>query len=229
MGAPSAGPEVDYRAYRVLVVDDEDEILRTFALNYRRDFDLLTTTSPREALALLEEHPVAVLVSDQRMPEMTGVDLVRRALDVRPGLIPILLTGYTDVEALVGAINLRRIFRYVAKPWDRRELHDTVCQAIETFHLVRQNATLLEENSRLVVDLERANERLRQENRVLREQAAPGSFDAIVGRSPVLLQVLERARRVAASTTTVLIEGPTGTGKELVARAIHADGPRRDR
>src|SRR5262245_36172777 len=121
MSAPPAA-EVDYRAYRVLVVDDEEDILRTFALNYRQDFDLLTTTRPRDALALLEEHPVAVLVTDQRMPEMTGLELVRQALEARPGLVPILLTGYTDVEALVSAINLRRIFRYLPKPWDRREL-----------------------------------------------------------------------------------------------------------
>src|SRR5262245_15546953 len=97
--------EVDQRAYRVLVVDDEEDILRTFSLNYRRDFDLLTTTSAREALGLLEEPGIAVLITDQRMPEMTGVDLIQRALEIRPGLVPILLTGYTDVEALVQAIN----------------------------------------------------------------------------------------------------------------------------
>jgi DNA-binding NtrC family response regulator len=222
-------PDLDHHAYRVLVVDDEEAILRTFALNYRRDFDLLTTTSPREALAMLEEQPVAVMITDQRMPEMTGVDLVQRALEVRPALVPILLTGYTDVEALVQAINLRRVFRYVPKPWDPQELRDTICQAIETFHLLHQNAALVEENGRLVVELERANERLRQENRVLKQQGGPAGFDAILGRSPALTRMLERARRVAESPATVLIEGPTGTGKELVARAIHAEGPRRER
>jgi two-component system response regulator HupR/HoxA len=177
---------------------------------------------------MLSEQPVAVLVTDQRMPEMTGVELVRRALEVRAGLIPILLTGYTDVEALVTAINLRRIFRYVPKPWDQRELRETVHQAIETHHLAQQNAALFDENARLVVELKKANEQLRQENRVLKHQAGPSGFDRIIGRSPALLQVVERARRVTDSHASVLIEGPTGTGKELIARAIHSEGPRRD-
>jgi DNA-binding NtrC family response regulator len=97
------------------------------------------------------------------------------------------------------------------------------------FHVVRQNAKLAEENGRLVAEIERVNEQLRRENRFLKEQSSTGGFAAIIGRSPALQRVIERARRVASSTATVLIEGPTGTGKELLARAIHDASPRRQK
>jgi two-component system response regulator HupR/HoxA len=217
---------IDLRQYPVLVVDDETAIVKTFELNYARDFTILGTSSPAEALRLVEEQPVAVLVTDQRMPEMAGTELIQRALDLRPGLVPIILTGFADVEALVKAVNLRRVYRYVAKPWDRNELRETVAGAIEMFHVVRQNARLAEENGRLVAELERANEQLRRENRFLKQQSSSGGFAAIIGTSAALTRVLDRARRVAGSSATVLIEGPTGTGKELLARAIHEASPR---
>ncbi|HYC21294.1 MAG TPA: sigma-54 dependent transcriptional regulator [Candidatus Bathyarchaeia archaeon] len=221
--------QIDLRQYPVMVVDDEEAIVKTFKLNYARDFTIVGTSSPDEALRLIEEESVAVVVTDQRMPEMPGTELIQRALEIRPGLIPIILTGFADVDALVKAVNLRRVYRYVAKPWDRDELRETVAGAIEMFHVVRENAKLLEENGRLVAELERANEQLRRENRFLREQTRSGGFEAIVGKSPALLRVIDRARRVAESTATVLIEGPTGTGKELLARAIHEASPRRQK
>ena len=223
------GEQIDLRQYPVLVVDDEEAIVKTFRLNYARDFTIIGTSSPPEALRLLEDEPVSVLVTDQRMPEMPGTELIQRALEIKPGLIPIILTGFADVDALVKAVNLRRVYRYVPKPWDRDELRATIAGAIEMFHVVRQNAKLLEENARLVAELERANEQLRRENRFLKEQTTAGGFAAIVGKSPALLRVIDRARRVAASSATVLIEGPTGTGKELLARAIHESSPRRQK
>ena len=219
--------DLDLRKYPVLIVDDEEAIVKTFTLNYARDFTIVGTTSTSEALRRIEDETVAVLVTDQRMPEMQGTDLIQRALELKPGLIPIILTGFADVDALVKAVNLRRVYRYVPKPWDRDELRETIASAIEMFHVVRQNAKLLDENSRLVAEIERANEQLRGENRFLREQTRTGGFEAIIGKSPALLRVIDRARRVANSTATVLIEGPTGTGKELLARAIHEASPRR--
>jgi two-component system response regulator HupR/HoxA len=224
-----AETEFDFRQYPVLIVDDEEAILRTFRLNYAREFTVLGTSSPAKALEIVEHEPVAVLVSDQRMPEMAGTELIERALEVKPTLVPIILTGYADVDALVRAVNLRRVYRYVPKPWDRDELRDTICRAIESFHLVHTNASLLAENARLVAELERANEQLRRENRFLKEQTSAGGFDAMIGKSAVLARVIERAKRVAPSTATVLIEGPTGTGKELLARAIHESSPRRQK
>ncbi|HEY8515466.1 MAG TPA: sigma-54 dependent transcriptional regulator [Candidatus Binatia bacterium] len=224
-----ADTEIDLRRYPVLIVDDEEAILRTFRLNYARDFTVLGTSSPAKALEMIEQEDVCVLVTDQRMPEMNGTELIERALEIKPTLVPIILTGFADVDALVRAVNLRRVYRYVPKPWDREELRDTIAKAIEMFHLVHTNASLLAENARLVAELERANEQLRRENRFLKEQTSAGGFDALIGKSPALQRVIERAKRVAPSTATVLIEGPSGTGKELLARAIHEASPRRSK
>jgi len=171
--------------YPVLIVDDEPDILDVFALNYDRDFDLRTARSGQEALAVLDHEPIAVLVTDQRMPVMTGIELIGRARAVRPDVVPIVLTGYTDVEALVAAVNLNCIRRYVAKPFDVAEMREAIRQALEAYHLARENVRLAAENVRLVADLAHANERLGHENRWLRQRDAPcGGFEAIeIGRA----------------------------------------------
>src|SRR5882724_9607933 len=202
-----------------MLVDDEPDILRAFTFNYGDDFEVLTAGSGAQGLSLLETHEPAVIVADQRMPAMSGTEFLERSMAVRPDAVRIILTGYTDIDAIIQAINTSRIYRYVTKPWESEELRLTLRRAIETFHLTRENARLVEE-------LRRANARLAVENAYLREVERP--YD-IVGDSPALRAVLDLIARVAPSRTTVLVEGETGTGKELVARAIHAAGPRRER
>jgi two-component system, NtrC family, response regulator HupR/HoxA len=217
----------DPRAYPILIVDDEPDILEIFELNYGRQFTVRAAGSGRAALEIVAAEPIAVLVADQRMPGMSGLELIRRAREIRPDLLPIILTGYTDPGALVDAINLGCIRRYIPKPFEPKELGDALAQAVEAYHLTRRNVELSAENARLVAELSRVNERLAQENRYLKQRAEGGGFDAIVGRSPAIRGVIERARRVLDTPTTVLLEGATGTGKELVARAIHYEGARR--
>jgi two-component system response regulator HupR/HoxA len=212
--------EVDYRQFPVLVVDDEQDILSTFRYSYGDEFEVLTAESAARALDILATHDAAVIVADQRMPSMTGTELLVRSMDIRPDAVRIILTGYTDNEALVQAVNKSRIYRYVTKPWEDEELRLTLRRAIEVYHLSRENARLVEE-------LRRANERLAAQNAYLRG-ASDGPGREIVGESAAIREVLALARKVAALPTTVLIEGETGTGKELVARAIHAASPRRD-
>jgi two-component system response regulator HupR/HoxA len=209
---------VDYRQFPVLVVDDEPDILRAFSFNYGEEFDVLSAPSGARGLELLAAHDPAVIVADQRMPAMTGTEFLERSMKIRPDAIRIILTGYTDVEAIIQAINNSRIYRYVTKPWESEELRITLRRAIEAFHLTRENARLVEE-------LRRAYERVAAENAYLRKM---DRAHEIVGESQAIQEVLDLIARVAASRTTVLIEGETGTGKELVARAIHATGPRRD-
>ncbi len=222
--------ELDYKTYPVLFVDDEQPLIDTLRLNYEQHFTVLSATGGSRALELVASEPVAVLVVDQRMPEMSGVEVIKRALDVKPDLIPIILTGYTDVETLIDAINLGRIYRYIPKPFDSRELRMALRSAIETFHLTRENVRLADENGRLVEDLRAANERLARENGYFKKREAEESgFHTILGRSEATRHVFTLARRVLNTSTTVLLEGPTGTGKELVARAIHHEGSRRDK
>jgi two-component system response regulator HupR/HoxA len=211
--------EIDYRSWPVVVVDDEPDILRSFRFNYGDEFDVLVAESGAAALELLARHDPAVIVADQRMPIMSGVDFLERAMAVRPDANRIILTGYTDVDSIVQAINTGRVFRYVTKPWDSEELRLTLRRAVEMFHLTRENA-------RLVQELRVANERLATENAYLRGSATDYE---IVGDSTAIRRVLEGVAKVAPSRTLVLVEGETGTGKELVARAIHAASPRRDR
>jgi len=173
--------EVDYRQFLVLVVDDEPDILRAFAFNYGDDFQVLTAESGAHGLALLETHEPAVIVADQRMPAMSGTDFLERSMVLRPDAVRIILTGYTDIDAIVQAINRSRIYRYVTKPWESEELRLTLRRAVEAFHLVR-------ENGRLVEELRRANERLAAENAYLRESERP---QEIVGDSAAMHGVLE--------------------------------------
>jgi len=221
---------LDYARHPILVVDDEPDILETFRSANEREFTVWTAGSGAEALAILEREPIAVLVADQRMPEMSGLEVIERAVALRPDVVPIILTGYTDVEALVSAINLGCIRRYIPKPWDSRELAGALRVAVESHHLASENRRLLHENARLVSELERANAQLQEENRFLRQREGEQSgFDAIVGRSTAILRAVALARKALDSPVTVLLEGPSGTGKELVARALHYDGPRRQK
>jgi two-component system response regulator HupR/HoxA len=211
--------EIDYLRFPVVVVDDEPDILRSFTYSYGDEFAVHTAESGRRGLELLEEHDAAVIVADQRMPAMSGVEFLERSMAIRPDANRIILTGYTDVESIVEAINRSRIYRYVTKPWESEELRLTLRRAIEAFHLTRENV-------RLVDQLRTINDRLATENTYLRGAVAAHE---IVGDSPAIRKVLEMVQRVAGATTTVLITGETGTGKELVARAIHGAGPRAER
>lgn len=116
---------------RILFVDDEERILRSLVMMFKSSFQVHSTTDPDEALALLRKHHFHVLVSDQRMPQMLGVDLLRRAREVSPNTMRLLLTGYSDLAAIVGSINEGEIFRYINKPWDPDELRSTLQRAAE--------------------------------------------------------------------------------------------------
>jgi two-component system response regulator HupR/HoxA len=212
--------DLDYRGFVVLFVDDEREILRAVEYAYGEDFIVLTADSGPQALELLGQHDAAVIVADQRMAPMTGTEFLERSIGIRPDAIRIVLTGYADMDATVRAINASRIYQYVSKPWHTQELRLTLRRAVEAFHLHRTNARLMD-------DLRRANERLGTENAYLRETFVGNT--EIVGSSAAMRQVLALVARVARSRSTVLVEGETGTGKELVARAIHAASPRRER
>lgn len=116
---------------RILFVDDEERILRSLAMQFRRHYEVLTESDPQRALQRLREEPVHVLVSDQRMPQMTGAQLLAEAREIAPNTLRILLTGYSDLDAAVDALNNGGIFRYLTKPWDQQEMAFTLRQAAE--------------------------------------------------------------------------------------------------
>jgi CheY-like chemotaxis protein len=139
----------DVRSHPILYVDDEAANLRTFELAFRREFTILTAQSAEEGKRLLNENPVAVVLSDHKMPGMTGVDFLSWVRDFDEGVVRILMTAYGDGETLGSAINDGRIYRYVPKPWNPEELGPIVRRAIERYALDRERSVLLEDLGRL--------------------------------------------------------------------------------
>lgn len=128
---------LDYRLYPVLFVDDETQNLVAFRYAMEDQFNVLTASSGAQALELLDRHEVAVLLSDQRMPGMNGVQLCEAARRVRPDAIRIIVTAYADLHAAIDAINQGEISRYLVKPWRNDELADVLRTAIELVHIQR--------------------------------------------------------------------------------------------
>lgn len=116
---------------RILLVDDEERILRSLGMLLRMHYQVFATSDGYEALAILQREKIHVLISDQRMPIMTGTDLLREARKLSPDTVRILLTGYADADSAVAAVNDGEIFRYISKPWGPKELRDTIAQAVD--------------------------------------------------------------------------------------------------
>ncbi len=202
----------------VLVVDDEPRVLDALEAILADEFRVLSAPSGPAALELLGRHEVAVIVTDYRMPQMSGVELLRRSRELAPEAMRIVLTAYTDVESLMDAINTGGIYHFISKPWDPHELTVVIRRAAERHRLARENARLKDE-------LELAYNALRRETAEAQER--PLSFDRLIGADTGLRRSVELARKVLEADTTVLVTGETGTGKELFARLIHENGTRR--
>jgi DNA-binding NtrC family response regulator len=135
--------------YKIMIVDDEPANLRTLERLFRPDYQIVTALSGAEALALLDQHDVALLITDQRMPAMTGTELMIKTVALRPQMVKILLTGYTDVGALIEALNSGLVYRYLTKPWNNDELRTTVRRALEHYESLKSKHILGMENERL--------------------------------------------------------------------------------
>ncbi|PSN17858.1 fused response regulator/phosphatase [filamentous cyanobacterium CCP5] len=128
----------------LMIVDDEPDNLDLLYRTFRRDFKVYQATSGFEALKLLDQlGDIAVIISDQRMPRMNGTEFLSRTVERFPDTIRIVLTGYTDVEDLVEAINSGQVFKYITKPWNPQKLKEVVVQAAETYRVVKQRTRVL--------------------------------------------------------------------------------------
>jgi response regulator RpfG family c-di-GMP phosphodiesterase len=129
----------------ILFVDDEENVLRSLKrLFVSQEYEVLTALSGGEGLAILKDIEVPVIVSDQRMPVMTGAEFLEKSRPLSPDAVRIILTGYADVEAAIGAINRGGAYRYVSKPWNDSDLLRVIKDAFEKYHLVRENQYLTE-------------------------------------------------------------------------------------
>lgn len=140
--------------HTLLYVDDEEDNLVVFKSAFRRDYKVLTATSAAEGLEIVKSNNVDLIITDQRMPHMTGIQFLKNlpedALSIR-----MILTGYSDIEAVIDAINTGKVYRYITKPWNKDELKMTLDTALESLELKRAN-------SELIVKLQEANESLEQ-------------------------------------------------------------------
>ncbi|HEY8780298.1 MAG TPA: response regulator [Mucilaginibacter sp.] len=143
----------------ILYVDDEENNLFSFKATFRIKYQVYTAISGDEALKILAAKPIHIIITDQRMPEMTGVEFLEKVLEKYPDPMRILLTGYADMEAVVDAVNKGKIFHYLAKPWNEEELDLTINRAYEKYI---EKAQLKEMNEKLEVSNDQLEFLLRQ-------------------------------------------------------------------
>src|SRR5258708_1894326 len=137
----------DYKKFSVLYVDDEDKSLKYFVRAFGDQFRILTATNAQEGLKVLEQHKdeIGLLMTDQRMPGEKGVWLLERARQLRPQVIRILVTAYSDMDAAIAAVNTGAIYKYVSKPWDPPQLDNTLKRGLEFFMVQKERDQLLKE------------------------------------------------------------------------------------
>jgi response regulator RpfG family c-di-GMP phosphodiesterase len=153
---------------KVLVVDDDAGVLDSLVELLRRDYTVIGTCDPYEALSILErDREISLLLTDQRMPDKTGVELLTEAAGLRPETVRMLFTGYSDISAVIAAINDGRVFRYITKPWNPEELLADVGTAVRTFAIAKENARLTAELQQAVDEV--LSERERAERLQLEE------------------------------------------------------------
>lgn len=139
----------------ILYVDDEYQNLVSFKASFRRFYDVFTAQSGEEAIGLLRSQPVALIISDQRMPQMTGVELFEKILSEFPDPIRMVMTGYSDMEAIIQAINKGKVYYYIPKPWKQQELKLVIDNGLEAFRLKTENKGLHQEKQNLLLQAER--------------------------------------------------------------------------
>ncbi len=149
----------------ILLVDDEPEILASLKGLLRREFTLHTAQSGAEALEILRQHKIHVIMTDQRMPEMTGSELLSHAQTQSADSIRMIFTGYADIKAVIDAVNNGRLYRYITKPWDPDELIETLQQAADEYARRQRRRDLL---SDLVEYFDDATESGKQDASLLR-------------------------------------------------------------
>ncbi len=209
----------------ILLVDDEVRVLESLQRLLEDDFEVHLANSPDEAMAILADEWIQIVLSDQRMPGMSGIDFLQEVRERFPDVIRMIVSGYTDSDDIIKAINDSGIHQYITKPWDPENLLRIVHNAAKLFALQRENQQLSVELKMLPRNVEEGLAEIRQ-----RLKNSYDLDDGII-RSPksCMNKVCDTIRQVATFDVAVLLTGDSGTGKELSARAIHYNSLRSDK
>lgn len=176
-------------SYKIMIVDDEAANLRLLERLFRHKYQVIPAHSGAEALELLKQHDVALLITDQRMPHMTGIELLKNTAELRPHMVRIIITGYTDVGTLVEAINCGQVYKYVTKPWSNDDLRLTVERALDHY-----------ESNKSRYELELSNKRYREQLCRMTQSVVRVMADALEAKDE---HVYGHARRVSSYSVTV--------------------------
>jgi DNA-binding NtrC family response regulator len=183
---------------RILIVDDEKDMLALLRriITEESGHEVITQTDPAQALEVFKQQPFDLVITDLKMPKMDGIKVLESVKKINPDVSVVILTAFATIETAVEAIR-KGAYDYITKPFRRERILLTLEKVMEWQEMVRENLSL---------------------RRALAEK---DSFTSMVGSTPVMKELLERIRQVAPTMATVLITGASGTGKELVARAVH--------
>ena len=208
----------------VLILDDEQRSVETLARILQDEFDVHCATTIEEAEAILQREWVQIILCDQRMPEMTGVEFLMRVRQQWPEVIRMIISGYTDSADIIDAVNDAGIYHFITKPWQPADLLMKLHNAAKLFRLQRLNEQLAVE---LKLRPETLADELEEKRQLLR---ARFDWDLGIVRSPdsPMNHVCEIIQHVAPFNVNVLLTGESGTGKELCARALHYNSLRQD-
>ncbi len=135
---------MDDKKINVLYIDDEINNINSFKASFRRIFTVFTAESAAEGKIILEKEDIHVILSDQRMPKTTGIEFFQSILETHPDPIRILITGYTDINAVIDAINVGQVYKYLSKPWNEEDIKNFIYKAFEVVDLRRKNKELTE-------------------------------------------------------------------------------------
>ncbi|MBV6644433.1 MAG: response regulator [Cyclobacteriaceae bacterium] len=161
------GEDKKVKKYSLMYVDDEETNLRVFKSNFRRFFKIYTATSPLDAIEMLKEHEVHMIITDQRMPEMTGTEFLEKILPDFPDVIKIILTGFTDIEAIKDGINRCGIYKYITKPWNFDEMKAVLDRAMESYQHAQDSVEHVKELEETNEELEKkVQERTKELNNI---------------------------------------------------------------
>lgn len=209
----------------LLVVDDEVRGLESLQRILEDDFDVKTAGTVAEAERILQQEWVQIILCDQRMPDMTGVEFLKRVRNQWPDVIRMIISGYTDSDDIISAVNEAGIYQYVTKPWHPESLLLTLKNATRLYTLQRQNEALAIELKMMPEQLDHVvqNKRQRLRDNYQHNDGIVRSHDSCMN------EVCDKLRRVAPYDISVLLIGESGTGKELAARALHYNSLRWDK